>query len=196
MVKKRDERKEGGSDGPDREHEEDLREELGLTTERANELVAMVNTMIRQSAPEGEYGRTSHILLSIAGRKDLSDVEKVACVFVFCCNTLGGRRQSMPEGMPQMRIEPEIVMPGVHMHEIKLNAKEFIDLEGGASGMLIAPEGLGPEDAIEPLMAVLMSMLRQMKKEDAKTFCRHASISFAKMALTGEIRRGKREVEK
>ena len=170
--------------------EEDLRKELGLTDKRANELVDIVQSIMDQTAPEEEYGRTSHVLLNIAGRKDLNDVEKVACTFVFSCKVLnkGGIRMSGRESKrsrpPEIRTPIPMHMPG--MGELK--AKEFIDIEGGASGMMIAPEGVGPEDAIGPIMAILMSMLRQMPKSEAQEFCRHASLSFARIAMTGNVK--------
>lgn len=171
------------------EDEEDLRTELGLTEERADELVNIVNSMIDQETPGGGYGRTSHVLLNIAGRKDLNDVEKAACIFIFCCNALskGGKLRS--ERMSKASIPPEICVPHMSMPRMgKLKAKEFIDIEGGAAGMIIAPEGVGPEDAIGPLMSIIVSMLRQMPRGDAQKFCRYASLSFAKIALTGDIK--------
>lgn len=167
---------------------EDLRVELGLSSERANELVSVVQNIMDKEAPDGGNGRTSHVLLGIAGRKDLNDVEKVVCVFLFCCNALnkGGRLRSGIRS--KVNIPPEIYtrMPIPGMGNLK--TKEFIDIEGGASGMMIAPEGVGPEDAIGPIMAILISMLRQMPKSDVQEFCRHASLSFAKIAMTGDIK--------
>ena len=174
---------------------EDLRTELGLSRERADELVNTVQNIMDQDAPDGGYGRTSHILLNIAGRKDLNDVEKATCVFLFCCKALnkGGKRGKGGNLRPEIRSNgpsrPEICMPHGPMHGMgELKTKEFIDIEGGASGMMVAPEGVGPEDAIGPLMAIIMSMLRQMSKSDAQEFCRHASLSFAKIAMTGDVK--------
>lgn len=169
---------------------EDLREELGFTDKRASELVGTVQSIMDQEVPEGDYGRTSHVLLSIAGRKDLNDVEKVACTFIFSCNILNKdiRRLGIK---PKMSIPPEICIPPILMPMPgmgDLKAKEFIDIEGKASGMIIAPEGVELEDAIAPMMALLMSMLRQMPKSDAQEFCRHASLSFARIAMTGDIK--------
>ncbi len=171
------------------ENEEDLRTELGLTEERADELVNIVNSMISQEAPDGGYGRTSHVLLNIAGRKDLNDVEKAVCIFIFCCNALGKRGRLRSGRRSETSMPPEICMPHMSMPGMGgLEAKEFIDIEGGAAGMIIAPEGLGPEDTIGPLMSIIMSMLRQMPKGNAQEFCRHASLSFAKIALTGDVK--------
>lgn len=184
MFKEKGEKEEKEEDG------EDLRTELGLTEERANELVNIVNSMIGQEAPDGGYGRTSHVLLNIAGRKDLNDVEKAVCIFVFCCNTLSKEGRLKSERRQKVSRPPEICMPHMSMPGMgELKAKEFIDLEAGAAGMMIAPEGVGPEDAVGPLMGILMSMLRQMPKDEARQFCRYASLSFAKMALTGDIRK-------
>ncbi len=170
---------------------EDLREELGLTDERANDLVDIVQVLMNQEAPGGEYGRTSHVLLSIAGRKDLSDVEKAACTFIFSCKVLnkGGDLIRGSERKTKRSRPPEIHMPHIPMPFMgDLKAKEFIDIEGKASGMIIAPEGIELEDAIAPLVALLMSMLRQMPKSEAQEFCRHASLSFARIAMTGDIK--------
>ncbi len=168
---------------------EDLRAELGLASERSDELVNIVQSIMDQETPEGGYGRTSHILLNIAGRKDLNDVEKAACVFLFCCKALSKEGRLISGGRSKVPRPPEICMSRMPMPGMgELKTKEFIDIEGGASGMMIAPEGVGLEDAIGPLMAVLMSMLRQMPKSDAQEFCRHASLSFAKIAMTGDVK--------
>lgn len=168
---------------------EDLRTELGLTSKRTDELVNIVQSMMDQETPDNEYGRTSHVLLNIAGRKDLNEVEKVACVFLFCCKTLNRGENLRTGGMSKVPRPPEICMSHMPMPGMdKLKMKEFIDLEGGASGMMIAPEGVGPEDAIGPLMTIIMSMLRQMPKSHAQEFCRHASVTFARIAITGEIK--------
>lgn len=89
----------------------------------------------------------------------------------------------------KVQIRPEICMPLMSMNRMgELKTKEFIDLEAGSAGMMIAPEGIGPEDAIRPIMAILISMLRQMPKSDVQEFCRNASLSFAKIAMTGDIK--------
>lgn len=168
---------------------EDIRTELGLSSERSNELVNIVQSIMDQETPDGGYGRTSHVLLNIAGRKDLNDAEKATCVFLFCCKALNKKGMSILGGIPKVSIPPEICMPRMHMSGMgKLNVKEFIDIEEGSAGMVIAPEGMGPEDAIGPLMAIIISMLRQMPKSDAQEFSRNASLSFARIAMTGEIK--------
>lgn len=169
---------------------EDLRTELGITEKRADELVDIVQDMMDREAPAGESGRTSHILLEIVGRKDLNDVEKAACIFLFCCKTLNkGRRLRTERDEPKISIHPEIDIHDMSMHGMgRLKKSEFIDIEGGSSGMMIAPEGVGPEEAIEPLMAIIISMLRQMPKSDAQKFCKYASLAFAKIAMTGNIK--------
>lgn len=174
---------------------EDLRTELGLTNERADELVNIIQSIMDQEVPDGGYGRTSHVLLKLAGRKDLNDVEKAACIFIFCCKALNkGRkykgRELRSEG-GSAPISPEICITSMPIHgseEKGLKTKEFIDLERGTSGMMIAPEGVGPEDAIFPIMDILISILRQMPKKDAQEFCRNASLLFARIAETGDIK--------
>lgn len=162
-----------------KEDEEDLRKELGLSIERADELVRIVSTIMDKEAPDGGYGRTSHILLNIAGRKDLNDVEKVACVFLFSCRTMDRNRSEQSRICPShgtISLGPDIKM------------KEFIDIEGGLSGMVVAPEGVDFPEMTGVIMATLISMLRQMSKPEAQDFCRHASLVFAKMAISGDIR--------
>ncbi len=168
---------------------EDLRIDLGFTDKRADELVDIIQTIMDQVAHGGEYGRTSHVLLSIAGRKDLNEVEKATCVFLFCCKTLKeGKVVSVRSGGRSTVRPPESMpfMPGMGGDGLK--TKEFIDIEGGASGMMIGPEGIGPEDAIYPIMALLISILRQMPKGEAQEFCRNASLAFAKIAMTGDVK--------
>lgn len=174
--------------------EEDLRTELGLTNERADELVNIIQSIMDQEVPDGGYGRTSHVLLKLAGRKDLNDVEKAVCIFIFCCKAMNkGRKYKGRELRSEGRsasIFPEICITSMHGkgEEKGLKTKEFIDIERGTSGMIIAPEGVGPEDAIGPLMEILISMLRQMPKNEAQEFCRNASLSFARIAITGDIK--------
>lgn len=163
--------------------------ELGLTSERADELLNIVQNIMDQVVLDDGYGRTSHVLLNIAGRKDLSDVEKVACVFLFCCKVLNKEESIISGGRPTVPRPSGVCMSPMSIPRIgKLKAREFIDIEGGASGMIIAPEGIELEDAIGPLMAILMSMLRQMPKSEAQEFCRRASLSFARIAVTGNIK--------
>lgn len=168
---------------------EDLRIELGLASERADELAGIVHDIIDQEAQEGEYGRTSHILLNIAGRKDLNDVEKAACVFLFCCKILYKKEPIISKRRPKVQIPPEISINRKFIPRMgELKIQEFIDIEAGSAGMMIAPEGVGPDDAIGPIMAILISILRQIPKKDAQEFGRNTSLSFAKMAMTGDIR--------
>lgn len=124
-------------DGKD---EDDLRVELGLGSERSDELVNIVQSIMDQETPDGGYGRTSHVLLSIAGRKDLNDVEKAACVFLFCCKTLSKSGKLRLGGRSKVQRPPEICMSHMPMPGMgKLKMNEFIDLEAGSAGMMIAP---------------------------------------------------------
>lgn len=175
---------------------EDLRKELGFTDERSDELVNIVQSIMDQDTPEGGYGRTSHVLLNIAGRKDLNDVEKAACVFLFCCKILekGPESRKWIKGskhddhIPHMSIPMHMPMPMPMPGSDKLKMQEFIDIEGRSSGMMIAPEGVGPEEMSGVIMALLVSILRQMPKNDVQEFCRNASLSFARIAMTGDVR--------
>lgn len=171
---------------------EDLMTELGLANERANELTDIVQNIMDKEAPDGKYGRTSHVLLTIAGRKDLNDVEKAVCVFIFSCKILekGSESRKWIKGskhddhMPHISIPMPMRMPGSD----KLKMQEFIDIEGRSSGMMIAPEGVGPEEMSGVIMALLVSILRQMPKNDVQEFCRNASLSFARIAMTGDVK--------
>ena len=173
---------------------EDLRAELGLTDKRSNELVDIVQSIMDQEALDEGYGRTSHVLLNIVGRKDLTEVERVACTFLFACRMLINKPKiskvsrhsvSMSEGRSRMFPGmPSGMPPGMP----NLKGEEFIDIEGGIAGMIVAPEGVDKSELIVVLMTSLTSMLRGLPKKDAEDFCRQASISFAKMALTGDIK--------
>jgi hypothetical protein len=171
----------------------DLRRELGISDDRADELVNIIEGIMDRESSEGGHGRTSHILLDIAGRKDLDDVEKAACIFIFCCRILEKEKK---EGQPKIHIHPEIYpeihMPHMHMGMGNLKKQEFIDLDARTSGMMIASEGIGPEDAIDPLMTIILSILKQMPKNNAQEFCRYAALTFANIAITGDIKLYKR----
>lgn len=172
----------GAGMNKEKEDEEDLRKELGLSIERADELVRIVSTIMDKESPDGERGRTSHVLLNIVGRKDLNDVEKVACVFLFSCRTMGKNRPEQPRICPSHGT----ISLGSLGPDIKM--KEFIDIEGGISGMVVAPEGIDPSEMAGVIMATLMSILRQMSKPEAQNFCIQAGLLFSKMGLSGDIR--------
>ncbi len=181
----------GNNSQENNDDKEDLKKELGLNDKRADELLRIVDTIMEQEVPEGEHGehgRVSHILLNIAGRKDLNDVEKATCVFLFSSRIMrgkeSGRRKRIPK--PEICIPPHIAgMVGIPEN---LKMKEFIDIEGGGRGMIIAPEGVGPEETVFAVMHIIMTMLRQMPKSVAQEFCKNISLTFAKMAETGDIR--------
>lgn len=175
---------------------EDLRNELGLTPERAEELLNIIQTIIDQEAPDGGSGRTSHVLLNISGRKDLTEVERVACTFLFCCKMFmnktkasrPSRCSNSPCGEKELpRIIPKILSsmpPGMP----NLKEERFLDIEGGIAGMIVAPEGVDKSELAGVMMISITSLLRGMSKKDAQEFCRNASIAFARMALTGDIK--------
>ena len=171
---------------------EDLRAELGLTDKRANELVNIIQTIMDQETPDGGYGRTSHVLLNMAGRKDLTEVERVACTFLFACRMLipkvsKGSISSVYKPGERPGIFPGMVS-GMPPGMPNLKGEEFIDIEGGIAGMIVAPEGIDKSELITVLMTSLVSMLKDLPKKDAENFCRHMSISFARMALTGDVK--------
>jgi len=87
-----------------------LREELGLTLERYNELARITQRIMDQSADSQGLGRTSHVLLSIAGRKDLNDVEKATCIFMFACRVINVAGHISGMVVVPQRVElPELV---------------------------------------------------------------------------------------
>ena len=175
---------------------EDLREELGLTDKRANELINIVQTIMDQEAPDEGYGRTSHVLLGIAGRKDLTEVERVACTFFFSCKIFVNKHKASRTARPSVcasgerERERELprILPKMPPGMPNLKGEEFIDIDGGIAGMIVAPEGIDKSELIAVLMTSLVSMLRNLPKKDAQDFCRHASISFARMVMTGDIK--------
>jgi len=159
-----------------------LREELGLTVDRGNELMRITQSIMDQSSGNDGYGRTSHVLLSIAGRKDLNDVEKVACAFLFSCKTVNTPTKIM--GNPSVHnMKDTSLMDMPRIMDIDMS-----ELQGHTSGMVVAPQGVDLSELIAVVMATLMSLLKQMPKHEAQDFCRSASLSFAKMAFTGDVK--------
>lgn len=152
----------------------DMREELGLTKERANELMRITHSIVRNHATNG-MGRTSHILLSISGRKDLNDTEKVICSFIFACefseNMYGeGREGREGPRTTHFDIGSEMNM-GMNMDCV-----------------VIAPDGMKKRDVVALTMAMLMSQLKEMPCSVRKDFCKSVSILFAKIAESGEVK--------
>ena len=156
--------------------EGDIREELGLTEERGDELVRIAHSIMDQCSDEQGYVRTSHVLLQVAGRKDLSDVEKAACVFIL----------AVKAGKPSEREKRERKMPDREDIPRDISGIMNFDMEalnGHISGMVVAPDGIELPELIAGIMAILISMIKNMPEEDAKYICRIASMSFARMAL-------------
>jgi len=162
--------------------EANLREELGLTVERGDELMRITQSIMDQSSGNDGYGRTSHVLLGITGRKDLNDVEKVACAFLFACKTVNAPMNIMGNSsVHNMKDMPHMDMP-------RIMDIDMSELQGHISGMVVAPQGVVLRELIAVVMATLMSLLGQMPKHEAQDFCRSASLSFAKMAFTGDMK--------
>lgn len=166
-----------------------LRIDLGLTVERANELSRIIQAMLDQeSSNASRSGRTSHVLLNIAGRRDLTDVEKAVCVFIFSTK-VNFSDYSVP-------MFDETVMPDMHIVDIGrmpkvtsgMKEREFIDIERGITGMIVSPEGIDKYDMINVVMSTLVAVLGDVPKYKAMDICREMSISFARMALTGNIK--------
>lgn len=156
-----------------------LREELGLTVERGKELLRITQSIMDQCLGDKERGRISHVLLHIAGRKDLNEVEKAVCIFIFACKTV-----QIPTNM-ESSIQD--------MNERPTDMPRVMDIDMGGfrghiSGMVVAPQGVELEELTAVVMATLMSLIRQMPKNEAQDFCRCASISLAKMAFTRDMK--------
>lgn len=147
--------------------EGNLREELGLTVERGDELMRIAQSIMDQCAGDQAYGRISHFLLCIAGRKDLNDVEKVACTFLFALEII--RNEHKMSGMPNITnigLDPRVGMDCIVVASEKVNVSEMMAV----------------------MMATLVSLLRQIPNSDAREFCKKASLAFVRIAMTGDIR--------
>lgn len=164
---------------PKNEVEVDIRKELGLTAERGDELERITQSIMDQSVDKYGHGISSNVLLSIASRKDLNDVEKVACVFIFACNTV--YRSVSVAGRYMVQNREDIDMP-------KVSDIDIGGFRGHMSGMLVAPQEVELPELIAVVMATLISLVRQMPKREAKDFCMIASTSFAMMALDGDTK--------
>lgn len=159
-----------------REGESDLRKELGLTIERANELMRITRSIMDQSNDGEGHGMTSHVLLGIAGRKDLTDVEKILCTFMFACKIAEEKNAVDMKNIESIKNMPKIM------------DLDMVGLCGNISGMIVAPQGVDLPELVTVVMVTLISLVKQMSKSDAQSFCRYASVSFAKMALTGDMK--------
>lgn len=148
---------------------DDMRTELGLTKERSNELVRITKSIVDSNAVNGA-GRTSHVLLSISGRKDLNDTEKVICSFMFAC-------QDMHKGF--IREKPKTAM-------IDIGKEMNIGMDIGC--VVVAPDGMERREIMTMTMAMLMSQLRDMPKPTMKDLCKNLSELFAKISETGEVK--------
>lgn len=151
------------------ENGNDMREELGLTIERGNELVRITHSIVNSNVTNGT-GRTSHVLLSISGRKDLNDTEKVICAFIFAS---GGNNSGFIGGGPKTT---------------RFDIGREMNMGMNVDCVVVAPDGMGTRDIVAMTMAMLMSQLREMPNPVLKDFCTGASKLFAKIAETGEVR--------
>lgn len=153
-----------------------IREELGLTVERGDELSKIMRTAIDQCTSAEGYGRTSHVLLNIAGRKDLNDVEKVACVYLFFSNTIFDK-----SSIDKSNIDKS------NMDTLRIKNIDITKNMTRMTGMMIAPQEVEPIELITVLLSSILVILRDMPKSSAREFCSEISMSFAKMAFTGDI---------
>lgn len=151
------------------ENGNDMRAELGLTIERSNELMRITQSIVDNHVANGT-GRTSHVLLSISGRKDLSDTEKVICSFIFACG-------DMHQGF--VREGPKIA---------KFDVGTEMNIRMDMDCVVVAPDGMGKGDIVTMIMAMLMSQIREMPDPIMRDFCKSMSKLFAKIAETGEVK--------
>lgn len=114
--------------------EEDLRTELGLTVERGDELIRIIDSVMAQYTDDRGCMRMSHVLLHIASRKDINDVEKAACVFLLMCKA---KEMVVPKTKNMNR--------SARVNKDTTPRIMDIDTEiamGRVSGMIVAPEGI------------------------------------------------------
>jgi hypothetical protein len=154
------------------ESEKDMRGELGLSKERSDELMRITDSIISTNASNGK-GRTSHVLLSISGRKDLTDTEKVVCTFIFAC---GGNAEPIDRKRRYNSTK----------FDAKLDLPEMI--RNNVDCVVIAPDEMEKGDILAMIMAMLMSQIKDMPYSVMKKFCKDVSILFAKIAETGDFR--------
>lgn len=165
-----------------------LRIDLGLTNERADELIRITQSIMDQESRNERGGRTGHVLLNIAGRRDLTDVEKVACVFIFSTK-VDFKDPDIPKFNESIMTPMSVIDIGGMPRSLHgMKEKEFIDIERGIAGMIVSPEGIDKYEMATVIMSTLVAILGDMPKDKAMDMCRNMSISFAKMALTGDIR--------
>ncbi len=158
----------------------DLREELGLTIERGDELLRISQSIMEQCADESGYVRTSNALLQIASRKDLNDVEKVTCTFLLTC------RAEKEDKRSKMKNEMEDILSH-NKKDMYPDISEIMDFgmeipNGHIGGMIISPNKIEPQELIAGLMGAMISIIKSMPEEDARHICMMTSLSFARMA--------------
>ncbi len=130
-------------------------EELGISENRGSELIRITRSIEIREAKEG-LGRTSHVLLGISARKDLSDLEKIVCSFIFSC----------------MHIDSGTIG----------NKYDFSKLDMNTDCVVVAPSGMNKGDIMCATMCVFLEQLKHVPRSDAKNFCDKMSKLFAKMA--------------
>lgn len=186
-------------------------EELGLTVERATQLERITQNIMDKFSEGSGYGRISHVILSIVSRKDLSDLEKTVCTYIFCSKTkFVDDDHGDGEEVPDM---PRIVDTNDRHGTVRMDGKSnIIDFDMGSiigestidgsiighsgkgnpiigiSGKIFAPPGVDPKDLSYVITTMLISLLGQLPKDDAKDFCRNMSMAFMKMAITGDMK--------
>lgn len=180
-----------------------LGDELGLTYDRIKELTMITRTIIDKYTNNEGYGRTSHVLLEIVGRKDLTDLEKVACTFVFT-NKIAGEMVEKPTVNDLYNLDDILhideITESIDMLErmtkdmskkvprviIPLGATDFdfIDPQLGIAGKIITPQNADMSEMLTIIMAIMMSILGNVPKPIAKRFCETASKELAKIAIS------------
>lgn len=186
-------------------------EELGLTVERSTQLERITQNIMDKSSEGSGYGRISHVILSIVSRKDLSDLEKTICAYIFCSKTkFVDDDHGDGEEVPDM---PRIIDTRDKSGTVRLDGKKNIinfdmgPIVGGPmiggpimgntekgehivgfSGRIITPPEVDPKELSYIIVSMLISLLGQLPKDDAKDFCKNMSITFMKMAMTGDMK--------
>ncbi len=158
--------------GSDRKEENsDMRRELGLSDDRGLELMDILSSIENRDTKDGK-GRTSHVLLDISVRKDLSDLEKVVCAFIFSCKHFDS----------SLIMNKDDNLNVVKPHKIVSSQKNT-----NVNCVVMTPGGVDNIDIMVATVSVLLEQLKQVPQHEAIDFCDRMSKILANIARTGKI---------
>ncbi len=171
----------------DKKEDNDLRKDLGLSEERSLELMKILGS-IETNMSQGGQGRTSHVLLGICSRRDLSDLEKIICSFMFACIHYDSSDIDDGNDIDASDIEnlgnikgDERCVGGMGCIGDTMNI-------GNMRCAVVAPSEIGKENVMAIAMSMLLEQLRQIPKSEMMYVCAKISKLFAKISETGEIK--------